>query len=210
MTVYLFLTWASGLIDGNFLQSPPLKPFSFSAISSDYEQSTRNGLGQPLPGKQLRPEALQDSQGKLSSQCLVNHSAKAYSAFDFLRCLLQCSGRFDERKRLTPILWLHFYSAPTHLSYSQNEFFMVWGLLDGWFVCLLVVVCFFGVLPWVQSIYLKWQPPFYITNCNCHRPLKTSLLAIIFSYFIKPFRLNFSQWLGCDRFCNITLNSGTI
>lgn len=53
MTAYLFFTWASGLIDGNFLQSPLLKLLSFSAISSDYEQSTRNGLGQPLPGKQL-------------------------------------------------------------------------------------------------------------------------------------------------------------
>lgn len=130
-----------------------------------------------------RPKPLQDSKGKHSSQCLVNHSAKAYPASNFLRCLLQHCGTFDERRMCSNILTPSPpSSAPFHSPYRQNEFLMVWDM----FVSLLFgVVFFFGVLSWVQCVHLKWQPPFYITGCNCHRPLKTSQLTIIFSHFIS-------------------------
>lgn len=114
-------------------------PWSCSVIRSDYKQSTRAGLGQPLPRKQLRQtQNTQDSEGKHSSQCLVNHSAKAYFSSDFLRRLLLFCGTFDERKMLTPMPWphLHLSSSPIHPSYSLNEFLML----------------FFGVLPRVQCV----------------------------------------------------------
>lgn len=179
MTANLFI-WESGLIDGNILQSCPLKLFSFSVISSDYKKMIRNGLGQTLPDLNHYKILKVSSLLVLPCEPFCQSISRFWFLEVFVTALWHIWWKEDVYSNFLTPSPSFICSYPSLLPPKWN--LMVWGL----FACLFfVLVCFFGVLLWVQVVYLKWQPPFYITDCNCHRPLKTSQLTIIFSHFIS-------------------------